>query len=123
KVILGGLHVLSSPAECEPHADALAIGEGVQLWGEILRDVENGSLKSRYDGTYRRPYRDDPAPRRDLLPRNQFLTTSSLIATRGCHNRCGFCYLSTEGLHMPYLLRDVEQITAEFEADDQPYGV
>ena len=26
----------------------------------------------------------------------------SLIATRGCHNRCGFCYLATEGLHMPY---------------------
>ena len=31
-----------------------------------------------------------------------FLTTTSLIATRGCHNRCGFCYLATEGLRMPY---------------------
>src|SRR5262249_10291885 len=32
KVVLGGLHVLSCPAECAPHADALALGDGVQLW-------------------------------------------------------------------------------------------
>src|ERR1700733_5300742 len=32
KVILGGLHVLSCPDECAPHADALALGDGVQLW-------------------------------------------------------------------------------------------
>jgi radical SAM superfamily enzyme YgiQ (UPF0313 family) len=122
-VFFGGLHVLSCPEECRPHADALAIGEGVQLWGRILGDVEAGTLRAEYHGDYRRPYRDDPPPRRDLLPRDGFLTTTSLIATRGCHNRCGFCYLSTRGLHMPYLMRDVEQIVTEFQADDQPYAV
>jgi radical SAM superfamily enzyme YgiQ (UPF0313 family) len=123
KVILGGLHVLSCPQEAEPHADALAIGDGVQVWPRILRDIDAGRLERVYRGDYRRPYRDDPPPRRGLLPRRGFLTTSSLIATRGCHNRCGFCYLSTEGLHVPYLVRDVEQIVAEFRADGQPYGV
>jgi radical SAM superfamily enzyme YgiQ (UPF0313 family) len=122
-VVLGGLHVISCPDECLPYADAIAIGEGVQLWGQILRDIEAGVLQKRYEGSYRHPYRADPVPRRDLLPRRQFLTTTSLIATRGCHNRCGFCYLSTDGLHMPYLVRDPEQIAAEFEADGQPYGV
>jgi radical SAM superfamily enzyme YgiQ (UPF0313 family) len=58
-----------------------------------------------------------------LVPRASFLTTTSLIATRGCHNRCGFCYLATEGLRMPYLTRDVQQIVDEFRADGQPYGV
>src|SRR2546423_140121 len=123
KVILGGLHVLSCPDECAPHADALAVGEGVQLWPGILKDVEAGTLRPRYDGSFRRPYRDEPAPRRDLVPRGQFLTSTSLIATRGCHNRCGFCYLATDGLHMPYLMRDVEQVADEFAADGQPYGV
>ncbi len=123
KVVLGGLHVLSCPDEAAPHADALAIGEGVQLWPQILRDVEAGRLQPRYEGSYRTPYRNDPPPRRELLPRRSFLTTTSLIATRGCHNRCGFCYLATEGLHMPYLTRDVEQIVAEFRADGQPYAV
>lgn len=123
KVVLGGLHVLSCPEEVAPHADALAVGEGVQLWPEILRDVEAGTLRRVYQGSYRRPYRDQPSPRRSLLPRNRFLTTTSLIATRGCHNRCGFCYLATDGLTMPYHVRDVEQVVAEFRADGQPYGV
>jgi radical SAM superfamily enzyme YgiQ (UPF0313 family) len=123
KVVLGGLHVLSCPEEAATHADALAIGDGVQIWPEVLRDIAAGKLQPEYHGDYRRPYRDDPAPRRSLLPRRSFLTTSSLIATRGCHNRCGFCYLSTKGLHMPYLVRDVEQIAAEFKTDNQPYGV
>src|SRR5437899_59123 len=34
--------------------------------------------------------------------RDSYLTTTSLIATRGCHNRCGFCYLSTDGLQIHY---------------------
>ena len=123
RVVLGGLHVLSCPDECAPHADALAVGEGVQLWPRILDDVARGTLRTRYDGHYRQPYRDDPAPRRDLLPRSSFLTTTSVIATRGCHSRCGFCYLSTDGLHMPYQLRDPEQVAAEMVADGQPYAV
>lgn len=123
KVVLGGLHVISCPDEAAPHADAIAVGEGVHVWGDIQRDMEAGALKPVYRGDYRRPYRDDPPPRRDLLPRDGFLTTTGLIATRGCHNRCGFCYLSTEGLHMPYLTRDVEQIVEEFREDGQPYAV
>jgi radical SAM superfamily enzyme YgiQ (UPF0313 family) len=123
KVVLGGLHVLSCPDECAPHADALAIGEGVQVWAQILRDAAEGRLKPRYLGSYRRPYDDDPAPRRDLIPRRDFLTSTSVIATRGCHSRCGFCYLSTEGLHMPYQLRDPQKIAAEILEDGQPYAV
>jgi radical SAM superfamily enzyme YgiQ (UPF0313 family) len=123
KVVMGGLHVLSCPEECAPHADALALGDGVQLWPRILADVEQGRLQRRYAATYESDYREDPAPRRSILPRKSFLTTSSLIATRGCHNRCGFCYLATEGLRMPYRMREPAQIAAEFEADGQPYGV
>ena len=123
KVILGGLHVLTAPEEAAAQADALAIGEGTQLWPQILRDVEAKALQSVYRGDFRKPYRDDPSPRRDLLPRDGFLTTSSVIATRGCHNRCDFCYLSTEGLHMPYRLRDVEQVVDELREDGQPYAV
>lgn len=123
KVVLGGLHVVSCPEEAAPFADALAIGDGVQLWPRILQDVEQGQLQRVYRVMYENEYRDDPPPRRTLLKRKSFLTTTSLIATRGCHNRCGFCYLSTEGLRMPYRVRDVEQVVAEFIADEQPYAV
>jgi radical SAM superfamily enzyme YgiQ (UPF0313 family) len=123
KVVLGGLHVLSCPAECAPHADALAVGDGVQLWPRILADVESGCLQAKYAATYESDYRQDPPPRRSILPRKSFLTTTSLMATRGCHNQCGFCYLASDGLRMPYRMRAPGQIAAEFAADGQPYGV
>lgn len=123
KVIFGGLHVLSCPDECAPHADALVFGEGAQVWPTILRDVECNQLRKRYDGSYAKPYREDPTPRRELLDRRSFLTTSSLIATRGCHNRCGFCYLATDGLRMPYLTLRPEQVVEQWSRDDQPYAV
>ncbi|HMD72663.1 MAG TPA: radical SAM protein [Steroidobacteraceae bacterium] len=123
RVILGGLHVLSCPDEALAHADAIAIGEGVALWPQILRDLESGSLRRRYTADFSSRYADDPPPRRDILPRAEFLTTSSVIATRGCHNRCGFCYLSTDGLHMPYRMRAARRIADEIVADRQPYAV
>src|SRR6202008_819033 len=67
KVLLGGLHVMSCPDECAPHADALALGDGVQLWFRILRDVETSSLQPRYIATYENDYCDDPSPRRSIL--------------------------------------------------------
>ncbi len=123
KVIFGGLHVVSCPEECAPHADSLAIGDGVQLWPCILEDIEKGQLRPRYYASYDNDYRHDPVPRRSIIPRASFLTTTSLIATRGCHNRCSFCYLATDGLRMPYRMRTPEQVAAEFQADGQPYAV
>jgi len=123
RVVLGGLHVLSCPEEALEHADAIAIGDGVQLWPEILDHVERGCLQSRYEADFSRPYAADPPARRSILPRESFLTTSSVIATRGCHNRCGFCYLSTDGLHMPYRMRQIQQVVEEIVADQQPYAV
>ena len=123
KVVLGGLHLQSCPEEAAPHADAIAIGDGVQLWPAILRDIEVGRLKPRYEATYDRPYQLDPPPRRDLLPRESFLTTASLIASRGCHNRCGFCFLATHSLRMPYRVREPGDVRLQFQAEGQPYGV
>jgi len=123
KVVLGGLHVMACPDEAARHADAIAVGEGVQLWPRILRDAERGQLRERYDGDWRRPFDEEPTPAREILPRAQFLTTASLTATRGCHNRCGFCHLSTRGVRMPYQTRDPRRVAAEIEALGEPYVV
>ena len=60
KVVLVGLHVLSCPDECAPYADALAVGDGVQLWPRILADAEAGCLRPKYVATYESDYRQDP---------------------------------------------------------------
>jgi radical SAM superfamily enzyme YgiQ (UPF0313 family) len=124
KIVLGGLHVLSCPDECAEHADILVLGEGVNVWRQVLDDLDSGLYQSQYTGSFTHPhYREDPIPRRDILPKRNFLTTASFIATRGCHNRCGFCYLSTDGLSQPYQMKDPSTIVTEFIDSDEPYGV
>jgi radical SAM superfamily enzyme YgiQ (UPF0313 family) len=122
-VVLGGMHVNSCPAEAAPHADAISVGDGVQTWPAILRDAGRGALHARYEASFDRDYDLDPPPRRDLVPRDGFLTTTSVIASRGCRNRCAFCYMSTEGLRLPYRVRDPHDIARQVEADGQPYFV
>src|SRR5437773_6865690 len=56
KIVLGGLHVLSRPDEAAEHADAIVIGDGVQTWPLVLRDIEAGTLKSRYAAMYENDY-------------------------------------------------------------------
>jgi len=123
KVVLGGPHVTACPEEAAEHADAIAIGEGAQVWPEILRDAETGRLRKRYAGSYDAPYDACPPVRRDLLSKRDFATVASLIATRGCRNRCDFCYLSTRGLKMPYQVRSVDSVVREFLSTGEPYAV
>ena len=122
-VVMGGLHAMSCPDEVARHSDAIAIGEGTQLWPQILADIQAGRLKKRYTSTFSHPYQNDPLPERTILPQESFLTTLSINATRGCHNRCEFCFLSTNGVHMPYQMRDPVQIADEFRQSEEPYGV
>lgn len=123
KVVLGGLHVTSCAEEAAPHADALAIGDGVQLWPRILADLAAGDLQPVYRMQFESPYRDDPAPRRDILPKRSFLTTASFNATRGCNNRCDFCYLSTDDLSMPYRSLRPAQVARQIRDIGESYVV
>jgi radical SAM superfamily enzyme YgiQ (UPF0313 family) len=123
RVVMGGLHVQSCPDEVAPHADAIVLGDGVTVWPEVLADLRHGRLKPRYHGAFHRPYREASPPDRAVFDRRAYLTTTSIVASRGCHNRCDFCTLSTDGLVMPYQTLDIRQVIEQIEADDQPYFV
>jgi radical SAM superfamily enzyme YgiQ (UPF0313 family) len=122
-VVLGGMHVNTAPEEALPHADAISVGDGVQTWPAILRDIGQDRLQRRYDAPFGRDYDRDPVPRRDLVERDAFLTTTSVIASRGCRNRCSFCYLATEGAQVPYAVRDPEDVARQIVEDRQPMAV
>jgi len=123
RVVLGGLHVNARPEEAAAHADVVVTGEGQSVWPQVLADLRRGQHRSRYHGSFRSPYALAPAPDRGILPRASFLTTTSLVATRGCVNRCDFCYLATQGLDAPYQALAVEEVVRQVEADGQPYVV
>lgn len=121
-VVMGGPHVLACADEVARHADAVALGSGVTMWPQILRDVEAGRLQSRYEAPFEYFFAE-PSPERAIVPRWGFLTGASLIATRGCHNRCDFCFLSTGTAERRYEMRPVADVAREFVAAGSPYGV
>ena len=91
-VILGGIHVSLLPEEAERWCDAVVVGEGEEIWPEVLADWRAGRLKRRYtvgdllniEGPY-------PVPRRDLLRRGCYITRSTIQMVRGCPFDCEFC--------------------------------
>jgi radical SAM superfamily enzyme YgiQ (UPF0313 family) len=113
-VFLGGLHAtLVGPEEPLAHADAVAIGEGEELWPRMLRDWQAGKLEKVYreanPGTY--DVSKAPKPRFDLLDMKKF-NRITLQTSRGCPHDCEFCAASK--IYGPmYRLKTVPQVVAE----------
>ena len=143
KIVLGGPHVFAFPEEAKAHASAVAIGEGEELWPQILKDIESNDLKPFYVcGPYpvqslsgavhhipQRPSLDKPAMmRRDLLPRSRYMM-DSIFTTRGCPNHCRFCPV-TDIFGPRIRHRPIDHVVAEvsslgpryYNVDDSVFG-
>jgi radical SAM superfamily enzyme YgiQ (UPF0313 family) len=111
-VVLGGPHVTLIPDDAAPHADAVVVGYAEDSWPQLLRDFQNGRLRSRYDQAPNLDLADRPFARRDLLPNDRYLTNNVFEATRGCIHNCDFCVVPTAWGRKPYQ-KPVEQVIAE----------
>ncbi len=73
KVIMGGIHASMLPGEALAHVDAVVEGEAEDSWPEVLRDIEQGTLRQ----SYRHPKRDSlaglPCPRYDLVAADRYV--------------------------------------------------
>ncbi|MBM3124520.1 MAG: hypothetical protein FJZ87_05525 [Chloroflexi bacterium] len=113
RVALGGLHVTGMPEEALQHADTIFIGEADQSWPKFLHDMETGNPK----GMYRQDEPTDistlPRPKKELLDGNQYLSTASVAATRGCPYFCAYCFNSVNQEYSQYRKRPIESIIRE----------
>jgi radical SAM superfamily enzyme YgiQ (UPF0313 family) len=130
KVAMGGLHVSSLPEEAARHADYVIVGEGENVWPEVVcaaqEDAPTPGQSGGSSATHAPPrifhakdhapvdVKHLPVPRYDLLdhrPYNRF----TVQTTRGCPWRCDFC-ASTVMLSQKYRRRPVEDVVRDIRA-------
>jgi len=111
-VVMGGIHATMRLTEASRHVDSVVTGEAEPVWAELLRDVQAGSLKPRYDGGLATMEQVVPA-RHDLLPRGYGF--GSIQTTRGCSLNCGFCSV-TQFNGARYRQRPIAEVVEEFKS-------
>ena len=115
-VVLGGLHVTALPEEAAAHADTIITGPAEHSFPALVRDLEAGSPKRRYESPVR-TLEFVPPPRRDLIRRELYLVPNSVIVSRGCPHHCAFCY--KDGFFrggQPFYTKGVDAALAEIES-------
>jgi radical SAM superfamily enzyme YgiQ (UPF0313 family) len=91
--VAGGTHATAVPDEVLEHFDSGLIGEAEGgEWEGVLRDAEKGSLERRYSSATPPELSNLGPPRLDLLRSRQYMPAYPVEATRGCPNRCSFCF-------------------------------
>ncbi len=113
KVVLGGLHPTSLPAEAIQHADAICTGPAETAWPRVLEDFERGRLQGVYRGTCPGSAALVPLPRRDLMNPHAYLIRNTMVTSRGCPHSCDFCYKSSFWGPTYYEARPIAEIERE----------
>jgi radical SAM superfamily enzyme YgiQ (UPF0313 family) len=115
-VVLGGIHASVLPREAKQHASSVVIGEGEKIWPQLLSDVKQKRLKPFYHGGHQNDPALLPWPRRDILKHPEwYLSTKTVMATRGCENHCTFCSCGG-AVGKRYRTRNVEDVIEEIKS-------
>jgi radical SAM superfamily enzyme YgiQ (UPF0313 family) len=134
-VMVGGFHVsgyLALLPEIPPDIRQLmdegvtiVKGEVEEVWGDLLRDAVNGTLKPLYDFIDRKPdlyEKPIPAVRRDYLKKFVASNFGTLDCGRGCPFECTFCtIINVQGRKMRH--RSAEHIAQAIRRNAKEHGV
>jgi radical SAM superfamily enzyme YgiQ (UPF0313 family) len=141
-VVLGGPQPSVVPFRALAHADAVAVGEGEELWPVIVKDAEQRTLRNFYvcspgpfnPGSHTL-YKIDTYPdlQKNSIPvRNLYkkkYVFDTVFAVRGCPVNCDFCTV-TEIFGPRFRMKPVEDVIREIDSfrnyyyilDDSVFG-
>ena len=111
-VVAGGIHVTCSPADCAPHFDAICVGPAERVWARMLEDAQMGRLQKIYQDTQGFRGEEIASPRHAESCKHLF--SNLVLTSRGCPNRCSFCYNSCE--NRCYVTRPIEDVLRDIRA-------
>ena len=113
QVVMGGLHVSTCEAEAIAHCDAVVLGEGENVWHQVLHDAQSGRLQPTYRAAAPANLAHAPIPRWELLGGRE-RPRYTLQTARGCPLACEFCGASR--LLGPFREKPAAQVAAELAA-------
>ena len=113
-VVAGGIHITCCPEDCLPHFDAICIGPAERVWVKIIQDAAAGNLQQKYCDL--KDFRGDEiaSPMYGKIEQKKYLYTNVVSTSRGCPNRCSFCYNSCE--NRLYLRRPISDVINDIKA-------
>lgn len=91
-IVCGGYHTSNLPDEVALHTDTIILGAAEGSFPQFLRDFKEGTPKKRYCQAYNAA--DIPIPARAAISKKKYVKYPSIIADRGCVNRCKFCSIA-----------------------------
>ncbi len=119
RVVLGGYLATLTADGLTEHFDALCIGDGDQVWPQMLADMESDTLKKIYTADHSAKLDMIPVPRYDLLAQKSLLlsmrTSYPVQATRGCPHDCAYCCI-TNFYQGGYRCRPIERVIRDIKA-------
>ncbi|MCL2045510.1 MAG: B12-binding domain-containing radical SAM protein [Oscillospiraceae bacterium] len=113
-VVAGGIHVTCCPEDCLPHFDAICIGPAERVWSKIVNDVEAGCLQREYCDMEGFCGEEIVSPMYSNIEQKKYLYTNVVSTSRGCPNRCKFCYNS--GSNRLYTRRPISDVIKDIKA-------
>ena len=90
RTMVGGPYASGEPARMLAIADHVVVGEPDEVFGEIARDLEDGTARQLYEIADKPDVTCTPAPRFDLLKLDCY-ASMSVQFSRGCPFQCEFC--------------------------------
>ncbi len=113
-VVAGGIHVTSDPDSCLQHFDAICIGAAERVWARMIADAAEGRLQHVYHDMTGFRGEEIASPAYDKIDRSRYLYTNVVTTSRGCPNRCDFCYNSCQ--NRIYVQRPIRDVLSDIEA-------
>lgn len=90
RTMVGGPYASGEPARMLAIADHVVVGEPDEVFGEIARDLEDGTARRLYEISDKPDVTRTPAPRFNLLKLDCY-ASMSVQFSRGCPFQCEFC--------------------------------
>jgi radical SAM superfamily enzyme YgiQ (UPF0313 family) len=113
-VVAGGIHVTCGPESCTPHFDAVCVGPAERVWPRIVADAEAGCLKAEYRDFLDFRGEEIASPLYSRIDHGRYLYTNIVTTSRGCPNRCAFCYNSCANRF--YAVRPIPDVLCDIKA-------